>query len=435
MKSKLKYLVLVILPFLLYGCGETSTTTPTPTPSQSEGQIVLRWWGIYETQTDVQPLINKYLAANPQIRSIEYIQKPINGDYGDYISTIDTAIADRDLTPDIFMIHNTWAGKYANLVSKAPTDIINETYFNDFYSIVKKDFFKGGAIALPEYMDAIAVIYDVDKLQSLGYAKPSTQWPDFKLQAQRLTVKDSNGKVTYGGFSAGFYDNVQFRFDMINELMAVNSVTMTDTAGTMATFYRSENQDEANLAVQYYNDLGNTTWSKDMKKDIAAFLEKDLAMYAAPSWRLMDILNYNTQYSLNLNVAVAPLPQLSGHPVYWPDYWAYAVSKTSPQSAEAWKFIKFLDEQENLTLLNDTVKANGRPIGIIYPRTAMNADLASDPYLGAYITSLDKADDWFMYDGYKMKNAFELALGATNNISNLSGLQSTATTIITGEAP
>ena len=431
MKSKLKYLILVILPFFLYGCGETNTTTPTPTPAPTQ-QIVLRWWGIYETQADVQPLINKYLAANPQVRNIEYIQKPINGNYGDYINTIDTAISDKDLTPDIFMIHNTWAGKYANLVTKAPTDIINEAYFSDFYNVAKEDFFKGGAIALPEYMDAIAIIYDVNKLESIGYPKPSTQWPDFKTLAQKLTQKDSNGKITYGGFSAGFYDNVQFRFDMINLLMLVNSVTMTDTAGSSATFYRDENLDETNSAVQFYNDLGNTTWSKYMKKDIAAFLEGDLAMYAAPSWRLIDILNYKKQYSLNLNVGVAEVPQLSNHSAYWADYWGYAVSKTSPQSTEAWKFIKFLDEQANLTLLNNTVVTNGRPIGIIYPRKSMNTDLVNDKYLGPYVAALDKADDWFMYDGYKMKNAFELALGSTNNINHLATLQATATTIITG---
>lgn len=431
MKTKLKYLILVILPFFLYGCGETPTPTPTPTPVQA--QIVLRWWGIYETEEDVQPLIDKYLAANPQIKNIEYIQKSIAGDYSDYIDTIDAAIVNKDLTPDIFMIHNTWAGKYASLVTKAPTDIINEAYFDDFYSVTKEDFFRQGAIALPQYMDAIAIIYDGNKLEALGYQKPSSQWPDFKTMAQRLTVKDSSGKVTYAGFSAGFYDNVQFRFDMINLLMQVNAVTMTDIQEKAATFYSPENKEDSERAVQFYNDLGTTTWSKDMKIDIAEFLDGNLAMYAAPSWRLIDILNYKNEYSLNLKIGVAEVPQLSNYSAYWADYWGYTVSKTSPQSTEAWKFIKFLDEQANLTLFNNTVVENGRPIGIIYPRKSMNTELANDKYLGPYVVALEKADSWFMFDGFKMKNAFEDALGVNNNLEALSGLQSTATSIITGK--
>lgn len=432
--SKLKYLILLILPVFLYGCGETTpSTTPTPTPTTStQGTIVLRWWGIYETKADVQPLIDKYLSQNPQIRNIEYIQKPINGDYADYVSTIDKAIVDKDQTPDIFMIHNTWAGKYANYVTKAPTDLINEAYFSDFYAITKKDFFRQGAIALPQSMDALAIIYDSNKLEAIGYSKPSTQWPDFKTLAQKLTLKDTSGKITQGGFSAGFYDNVQFRFDVINLLLQVNAVKMTDIQEKTATFYSPENKEDTERAIQFYNDFGTTTWSKDMKKDIAAFLEGNLAMYAAPSWRLNDILNYKKQYSLNLNVNVAQVPQLANYSAYWADYWGYTVSKTSPQSVEAWKFIKFLDENTNLKLFNETVIANGRQIGIIYPRKSMNSDMINDRYLGPYVASLEKADDWFMYDGFKMKNAFELTLGASNNLSNLSGLQSSATSIISG---
>jgi len=433
-KVNFKYLIIASLPFFLYGCGET-TVTPTPTPSASTSQVVLHWWGVFDSTSDVQPLITKYLAQNPNVKDIQYVQKPINGDSGleNYVKTIDTAIADKDQTPDIFMIQNTWAGKYKSLVSLAPSSLIDATYLANYYSVVKSDFYTtNGTIALPQWMDALAIIYNQSELQAAGYSAPAIQWSDFALQAAKLTVKN-NGTITRGGFAAGFYTNVQFRFDLINLLMAVNGVSMTNPGNTQATFYSPANKDETDSAVKFFSDLGQSSWSKNMKLDVAAFLEGNLAMFAAPSWRLLDILNYQKQYSLNLSIGVAQVPQLSNYSAYWPTYWAYTVSKTSPNATEAWKFIKFLDQEENLTLYDQTVKQNGRPIGIIFPLKSMNTNLANDNYLGPYVKELDNAQSWYMFDGLKMKRTFETFLGTPENLNNIQGLQDQATSIMQGQ--
>jgi ABC-type glycerol-3-phosphate transport system substrate-binding protein len=441
MIRKLKYIVLIILPLFLYGCvnnnsgtnNTTATNTPAPTSPSTTENVVLTWWSLFDTQEDVQPLIDAYQTAHPNVK-IQFVHKEYNADFSKYVTELDEKITDTTLnqSPDIFPIYNTWAGKYEPLVSKAPSDIINESYFTDYYSIVKKDLYIKGAVALPQYMDAIAIIYNSQLLQDGGYTNVSTQWSEFKAMAEKLTKTNSTNKVTQAGFSAGFYDNVQFRFDVMNLLFMVNGVTMTDVTNSKAIFYNAGQKTNSDTAVNYYNDLGKKTWSKDLKKDIAEFLEGRLAMYAAPSWRIIDIINYNSQYNLNLKVEVAQVPGLANRTSYWPTYWGYTVSKISPKATEAWKFIKYINEKENLILFNKTVKENGRPIGIIYPRSTMNTDLTTDKYLGPYVLSLEKADNWYMRDGLKMEKAFNEFLAKPENLTKIGGLESSATSVITG---
>src|SRR6185369_2553296 len=142
-------------------------------------------------------------------------------------------IQDKDQTPDIFPIYNTWAGKYESLVSKAPSSIISETDLNEYYDVVKKDFYLNkGLVALPQSMDALAIIYNVDRLEEKGFPNVSSQWSEFKSMAQKLTKYNSGNQVVAGGFSAGFFDNVEFRFDMINNLMLLNGIKMTDVTNS-----------------------------------------------------------------------------------------------------------------------------------------------------------------------------------------------------------
>ena len=130
-------------------------------------------------------------------------------------------------------------------------------------------------------------------------------------------------------------------------------------------------------------------------------------MYPAPSWRLNDILNINQKYNLGLEVGVAPLPQVSsGNEIYYPNYWAQSVSKACQHPNEAWTFIKYLAQAQELTKLNDSVKTNGRSVGILYPRLSMTDANLKDTNLNAYTLSLAKAKNWAMYDGWNMQIAF-----------------------------
>jgi ABC-type glycerol-3-phosphate transport system substrate-binding protein len=172
-----------------------------------------------------------------------------------------------------------------------------------------------------------------------------------------------------------------------------------------------------------YANGSNLTWDKNMDKDVAAFLEGKLAMYPAPSWRLMDIMQYNQKYNLGLEIGVAQMPQVANsYEVYWPTYWGLTVSKDCQHPDVAWKFIQFMTANSQLQLLNTTVKANGRPLGILYPKLDLaNSENIKDTYLAPYAISLGKAADWDMYDGWELKKAFDVMFVDQVQIARLEG--------------
>lgn len=397
--------------------------------NNNNDNVVLIWWNLFESQENVQPLIDAYEAAHTNV-TIQYSQKGLIDGVADYKNELDAVISDADPvnTPDIFTIHNTWTGRYKKFISPAPASVITTNDLTDFYQVYRDDFVSGQNIyGLPLSMDALAVIYNKDQLINAGYSIPSDEWSEFQLQASNLASKNQAGNITTGGFSARIVSNTEFYFELINLLFLQNGVDMLDNEGN-AIF---ASQSEASGALNFYNSFTqgtNKTWDADFKKDIAAFLEKDLAMYAAPSWRLINVLQYNTTYNLNIDVGVAPLPQLGGsEPIYYATYWGQTVSKDSSDTQVAWDFLKFITQAEQQRLFSNTVKQNGRPIGTLFVRQSMASELANDPYLNPYIVSLKNAKSWQMGDGYRVKALFDNAF--ENNLT-LEQIQSGVNSIL-----
>lgn len=396
--------ILIILIIIL-----SSRNIKPSTDNTTKVQVKLIWWNLFEPEENVKSLIDSYTASNPNIQ-IQYQQMGLDG-ISAYKDRLISELNDQDIltSPDIFPISNFWNGSFEKSIIQSPTSIFSSTDLSDLYPIIKQDFYKGGKLsAMPLYMDGLAVIYNKDRLKEIGLTIPNKNWSDFQSEAQRLTVKDSSGKIIKPGFSAYLFDNTQFAFDTLNLIMLQNGVKFYDTAGKRL---KLANQPEALNALQFYDYFVSNqldTWDKDQKSDIVSFLEGRLAMYIAPSWRIINILNYNKEYNLNLNIGVSKIPQVIGaQEMSWPLYWGLTVSKDSRYPEEAWKFIKYMTQAEQLRKLNANVIKNGRPIGIIYPRLSMIKDIENDPYLGIYASSLLNATDWNMFDYDFMKGAFK----------------------------
>ncbi len=402
------FIVLLVVLIVILS-SKKNTNNGTVNPTSSDQQINLIWWNLFEPKENVQPLIDAFEKDNPNIK-IQYTQMGKDG-IDSYYNELEEGLTDTDVvtSPDIFPIHNTWVGKFQKNITPAPASTVPASTLDDFYSIVKKDFYKSQKLyGLPMYLDSIAIIYNKTKLKEKGYQAPANTWNDFKTQAMDLTTRGQNNKITYAGFSAFDPNTSEFYFDVMNQLFMQNDVIMVNSDGrTSGISEDSKASDAFNYYKKFY-DGNESTWNPDFKKDIAAFLENHLAMYAAPSWRLIDVLNYNKYYKLNLDIGVATMPQLSGAgDYYWPTYWGMTVAKDSQYPEESWKFIKFITEAEQLETLNKTVKDNGRPIGIIYPRLSLASNNQSDPYLAPYATSLAKAQNWDMKDGWALKKALD----------------------------
>lgn len=409
-------IILIILIVIL-----TSRNSTTPTNTNKTEQIKLIWWNLFEPEANVKSLIDAYTANNPNVQ-IQYQQVGLDGIAG-YKTRLEAELNDEDIltSPDIFPISNYWAGSFEKFIVQSPTTVFSLTDLSDLYPIIKQDFYKGGKLsAMPLYMDGLAVIYNKDRLKEIGLTIPSSKWSDFQAEAQKLTARDSGGKIIKPGFSAYLFDNSQFAFDTLNLIFLQEGVKFYDSAGARL---KLNGQEEALSALNFYkyftSNISNT-WDKDQKSDIVSFLEGKLAMYIAPSWRIINILNYNSKYNLNINIGVTKIPQVIGaQELSWPLYWGLTVSKDCRYPEEAWKFIKYMTQTEQLKELNTNIITNGRPIGIIYPRLSMIKEIENDPYIGVYASSLLNASNWNMYDYDLMKNAFKVVIDQGADLTKL----------------
>jgi len=104
-------------------------------------------------------------------------------------------------------------------------------------------------------------------------------------------------------------------------------------------------------------------------------------MIIVPSWAILSIKAANP----DIEMKVVPVPVVPGTELLsTASYWVEGVSKFSKNQLEAWKFLRFLTEKENMTKLYEN-QSKIRPFGEPYSRVDLAPLLAQNPYLGAVI--------------------------------------------------
>jgi ABC-type glycerol-3-phosphate transport system substrate-binding protein len=200
--------------------------------------------------------------------------------------------------PDIFMVQKTWAGKYEAYTRSAPSSILTaDTVKTAYYPVVAEDFARDDVVrGLPLWIDSLAVIYNKKILATAAASAPPTTWADFKNLALTLT-KRSNNQITQAGFAGGKASNVSFAPEMLSLLLMQNGVSILDQSGNPIFSIDSDSV----TALDFYQSFAKSsgTWDDDLKNDSLAFLEGDVGMIVAPSWRLYDILKFNDIYDLD----------------------------------------------------------------------------------------------------------------------------------------
>lgn len=400
--------IAVILFLLALGIGAwfIYSNFINKTANNQNEKIKITWWGIWEDEADMKVIIDKYVAENQNIE-IEYVQRDAEG-YKN--TTLGRLTAQGSEAPDIITIHNTWLYQFEDQLTPLPSSIMSENdYKNTFYDTALNDFkgSSGGIYAMPMMFDGLGLYYNKKLLEAQGYTDgPADNWVELRQQAKQLTTYDTSGKIVVAGISMGTTSKVQFSADIVNLLMLqqgadpiVNGKWSTDEDSNKAI----------ERAINFYVSFSKTdkVWDASLDSDIQMFAEGRLAMMFAPSWRVHDIMVANNP---ELDFDVAPVPQLadiSNEKVYLSTYWAEAVTKNSQNSAEAWKFLKFVTEQEQLKALFEQVDIpEYRQFGQIYPRRDMESELADKQYTGAFITmAKEGARSWNMKDSDKMNQA------------------------------
>ena len=376
-------------------------------------QVELTFWGFWEEEEVMHPLIEKYEAENPGVK-ITYAIQPLKNYESLLYTRLEQAEISNEPAPDIAMIHNSWTPKFRKYLSPLPASVMNrEEYTKEFYPTALDDFTgsDGKIYAIPFQIDGLMVIYNKELLREAGYDVPPTDWDSFMEAAHNLTKKDSNGKIIQSGVAIGTSRNITHSTDILFYFYLQNLAPILNKERTSVDFTSSRALNAFDNYTSFAKEQ-NPTWAAYLPNDLSYFIDGKLAMMFGTSWRALEILE-NTQ---DIDFGLAPMPRLTNNEeVYYSTYWGTSVSKTSKNTLEAWKFVKFLSEPEQLRRLYQNA-AKTRTFGEPYSRVDLKDEMIGKPYVSAIAEMAPYMKSWQMGDETYVKTA--LADAITSVIEN-----------------
>lgn len=395
-----KALLVVFLLIILIAVGAFAVIRFIIPNLGKETKTELVWWGLWEDTSLVQPLIEEYQSANPNV-TIKYEKK----DKEDYRERLTSALA-REGAPDIFRIHNTWIPMFREELSVLPGSVMSVQEFQStFYPVAVNDLVGAeGPVAIPLEYDGLAMFINEDIFTTYSATIP-TDWNDLRQTARALTIKDERGVITQSGASVGTVSNVDHWPEIVALMMLQNGANPNvpaDAAGRGAQ------------ALSFYKQFAATdqVWDDTLPESTVAFATGRVAMYFGPSWRAFEIKERNPA----LNFRVVPVPQLPKPTPETPDityasYWVEGVSAKSKRQEEAWKFLKFVSQRESLEKLYQNM-SQARLFGEPYSRVDMRDLLLTDPLVGGFLRLAPTAKS-----GYLASRTFDGTSGINTSMA------------------
>lgn len=353
--------------------------------NRTSGPVELVWWGLWEDDSIVTPIIAEYESQNPGV-TIKYEKK----DKESYRERLASALA-TDQAPDIFRIHNSWVPMFRKELSPASEEIITSQEFqNLFYPVMATDLVGStGPLAMPLGYDGLAMFINDEIFETYGKPIP-TDWNDLRKIARELTIKDDKGIITQSGASLGTTQNVDHWQEIVALLMLQNGVSPNKPNDAVG---------RGGQALQFYKQFSQTDgiWDITQPSSTVAFAAGRVAIYFGPSWRALEIMDR----SPSLKFSVEPVPQIAqSDPTVkdstYASYWVEGVFSESKHQKEAWKFLKYMSEKETLAKLFQNASST-RQFGEAYPRVDMKELLLTNEILGGVIRLAPLAKSGYLY--------------------------------------
>lgn len=392
-------IILAVIAIVIGGYMFLGKTKKTNEP------IVLNYWGLWEDPSVIASVITEYESKNPGIK-INYKTNQIEN----YRSRLQGRLLKSGETteevPDIFRIHNTWIPMFRNELASVPVQSVTTIGLDtDFYNIYKEDLMENGVYkAVPLQYDGLVMFSNKELLDSAQVTIPKSWW-GLEMAANKLTVKDANGKISIAGAALGMVDNIDHWSDVLGLMMKQNGVNLlkNDEANnkklqdvlTFYTLFKTKDQ----------------VWDASLPDSTTYFANGKLAFYFGPSWRIFNFQQMNP--SLKFDVSPMPqLPTLSTSQItaelsdseltniHWGTYWVEGVNNKSKHQKEAWKFMEYLASKESLEKMY-TAESQIRSFGEIYPRRSMAQQISTNSLIKPFVSNADNASSWYLASSTK----------------------------------
>lgn len=328
--------------------------------------VALEYWGLWEDEQVMKPLIDDYTKKNPHV-TIRYTKQ----DPKSYREKL-VARSKEGRGPDIFRFHNTWLPSIIEIAAPIPQSIMsNEMFEKTFYRVIQEDMMSSSSYyGIPLEIDGLVLVYNNDLFKRGGISSAPQTWDDVVRIADTLRVQDAQENILTSGISLGTANNIEHFSDILGWMFLQNGADLnrlqSPEAVEVLTNYRQFAEPQHNL------------WNETMPNNISAFTQGKVAMIIVPSWQILQIIASNPE----LDLKVTQLPVLPGsQSISFATYWVEGVSKSSKNQEEAWRFVEFLSQKENMTkMYEEQVKV--RPFGTPYSRVDLRDSLLENEYIG-----------------------------------------------------
>lgn len=351
--------------------GTTGTTGNTNTK-----QVVLTYWGLWESASIIEPILRDFEAANPGVL-VKYVKQS----HKDYRERLQTAIASGE-GPDVFRYHASWVPMLSEDLAAMPSSVMSPaTYKQSFYQIATQQLqYNGQIVGIPLMYDNLMLYYNQEIFATASVEPPKT-WAELKEIANTLTIT-KDGEIERAGVALGNATNVEHFSDVMGLLMLQNGADFTDPTSKAA-------QD----ALTFYTNFQTTdkVWSEKLPSSTAAFAKGDVAMMFAPSWRAHDVLAMNP----NLKFKMVATPKLADKDITWASYWAEGVNAKGKNKDFAWALLKYLsssDVMKKLYANESAVRAFGEPYSLV----SLSSTVSTDPYVAPVLAGAENAQSWYL---------------------------------------
>lgn len=397
-KAVVKILILLLaIIFMAQSCNLLGR------PKQGQ-QIQLTWWKPFDDPRIVQPLIEEFQKANPNIR-INYVQKDIET-YEDEL--IDALASGQG--PDIFSIHNDWLPKHKGKITPAGQNFWSLREFKEnFVEVASFDLVSEDKIyAAPLAIDILALYYNKDMLASSGIARPPATWEELVRAVSKLVRQDKQGNFERQAVALGTVDNINRATDILSLLMLQNGTIFYSPGQSYANLGQTVRDPTGNVfnpaavALEFYTQFANPakvtyTWNNRSNYSIDAFAGGQVAMIFSYSY-LRETLASKGPF-LNYAISAVPQIELLKNKVNFANYWAETVSKQSKEADAAWQFLKFITSKEVLPKYTETQKRASSRIDVLEKQI-------SDPEIGVFAENALSAKSFYKPQSDALESIF-----------------------------
>lgn len=426
MKKFTRFVAGLLLVVLL---GQGCTKGPTREVRELSERTEIDIWAVVDDNDVYGDILGTFRKLYPYA-TINYRRYRLE----EYEEELLNAMAE-DRGPDVFMVHNTWIGKYVPKIQPQPSSVkvaqqivtgtvkkevtlqvqdiktVSPTALQrEFVDVVPQDAIRTvdvsegdskedlqeRVVALPMSVDTLALYYNKDLLNAAGIATPPASWDEFQTQVRELVIMDETGQIVRAGAGFGTGENVERAPDIVSLLMMQNRTVMADEAGypkfsRVPEELRNQVDEPPGVqALRFYTDFANPgknvyTWNNDMPNSLDAFIQGTSAFFIGYSYSLPLIRSRAPK----LNLGITEIPQIAGNPdVNYANYWLWTVSKKSETPDFAWHLVNYLTSEEQAPLYLEAAK---RPAA----RRTLLKDQFDDPDIGVFASQVLTAKSWY----------------------------------------